>query len=188
MTVGLCTGPLGPVEDARQAPMEDVGAHLQGGDAHQGEKHSNNQNTLFVSFTAPEGTGGHPAPAGGGAPVQDTGVMLLFSACYPARLIFLVCETLIFPGGVALLCSGGDLPLPGGETTGDKMIAFQSCFVWETCGNSQIRRTFSFVKNQWRSEHPNKPAITLYPIVTCRSFWSYLALVIRGPLPSSSGC
>jgi len=147
MTVGLCTGPLGPVEDARQAPMEDVGAHLQGGDAHQ----------------APEGTGGHPAPAGGGAPVQDT-------------------------GGVALLCSGGDLPLPGGETTGDKMLAFQSRFVWETCGNSQIRRPFSFVKNRWRSEHPNKPAITLYPIVTCRSFWSYLALVIRGPLPSSSGC
>lgn len=147
MTVGLCTGPLGPVEDARQAPMEDVGAHLQGGDAHQ----------------APEGTGGHPAPAGGGAPVQDT-------------------------GGVALLCSGGDLPLPGGETTGDKMIAFQSRFVWEKSGNSQIRRTFSFVKNQWRSEHPNKPAITLYPIVTCRSFWSYLALVICGPLPPSSGC
>ena len=73
MTVGRCTGPLGPVEDARQAPMEDVGAHLQGGDAHQGEKRSNNQNTLLFSFTAPEGTGGHPAPAGGGAPAQDTG-------------------------------------------------------------------------------------------------------------------
>lgn len=149
MTVGLCTGPLGPVEDARQAPMEGVGAHLQGGDAHQ----------------APEGTGGHPAPAGGGAPVQDT-------------------------GGVALLCSGGDLPLPGGETTGDKMIAFQSCFVWEKKWKQPNQETFlvSNVKNQWRSEHPNKPAITLYPIVTCRSFWSYLALVIRGPLPSSSGC
>ena len=144
MTVGLCTGPLGPVEDARQAPMEGVGAHLQGGDAHQGEKRSNNQNTLLFSIAAPEGTGGHPAPAGGGAPVQDTGVMPLFIAYYPARFIFLVCETLIFPGGVALLCSGGDLPLPGGETTGDKMIAFQSCFVWEKSGNSQIRRPFSF--------------------------------------------
>ena len=148
MTVGLCTGPLGPVEDARQAPMEDVGAHLQGGDAHQGEKHSNKQNTLFVSFTAPEGTGGHPVPAGGGAPVQDTGVLFLKKFDYLLHLIlhdrsFFVCETL-FPGGVALLCSGGDLPLPGGETTGDKIIAFQSRFVWEKSGNSQIRRPFSF--------------------------------------------
>ena len=104
---------------------------------------SNKQNTLFVSFTAPEGTGGHPAPAGGGAPVQDTGVMLLFSACYPARLIFLVCETLIFPGGVALLCSGGDLPLPGGETTGDKMIAFQSPPEFSFVKN--IRRQFLYI-------------------------------------------
>jgi len=85
MTVGRCAVPLGPVVDAHQAPMEDAGAHLQGGAARQ----------------APEGTGGHPAPAGEGAPAQDT-------------------------GGVALLCSGGDLHLPGGETTGDKMIAFQS--------------------------------------------------------------
>merc|ERR550519_3167826 len=104
MTVGLCTGPLGPVEDVRQAPMEGVGAHLQ-----------------------------------------------------------------------------------GGETTGDKMIAFQSRFVWEKKWKQPNQETFlvSNVKNQWRSEHPNKPAITLYPIVTCRSFWSYLALVIRGPLPRS---
>jgi len=85
MTVDRCAGPLGLVEDARQVPMEDAGAHLQGGVARQ----------------APEGSGGHPAPAGGGAPAQDT-------------------------GGVALPCSGGDLPLPGGETSGDKMIAFQS--------------------------------------------------------------
>ena len=41
-------------------------------------------------------------------------------------------------GGAALPCSGGDLPLPGGETTGDKMIAFLS------------PPEFSFVKNMWR--------------------------------------
>jgi len=146
MTVGLCTGPLGPVEDARQAPMEDVGAHLQGGDAHQ----------------APEGTGGHPAPAGGGAPAQDT-------------------------GGAALPCSGGDLPLPGGETTGDKMIDFQS------------PPEFSFVKNMWRQfliceqnvemaksgdlRTPNKPT-SHHPLpIMCRSFLSYLVLDTSMPLP-----
>ena len=75
MTVVPCTGHLDPAEDDHQAPMEDAGAHLQGGDAHQGEKRSNNQSTLLFSIAAPEGTGGHPAPAGGGAPVQDTGVM-----------------------------------------------------------------------------------------------------------------
>jgi len=51
---------------------------------------------------APEGTEGRLALAGGGAPAQDT-------------------------GGAALPCSGGDLPLPGGETTGDKkIVAFQT--------------------------------------------------------------
>jgi len=61
MTVVPCTGHLDPGEDDHQAPMEDAGAHLQGGDVHQ----------------APEGTGGHLAPAGGGAPVQDTGGVAL---------------------------------------------------------------------------------------------------------------
>merc|ERR1712192_17952 len=63
---------------------------------------------------AQEDTGDHPALAGGGAQAQDT-------------------------GGAALPCSGGDLPLLGGETTGDKkIVAFQ--FLPE----------FSFVKNMWR--------------------------------------
>ena len=90
---------------------------------------------IFLSFLAPEGTGGHLAPAGGGAPVQDTGVLFLKKVDYLLHFIlhilhdrsFFVCETL-FPGGVALLCSGGDLPLPGEGTTGDKMLAFQSHF------------------------------------------------------------
>lgn len=59
--------------------MGGVGVHLPGGDDH----------------LAPGGTGGHPAPAEGGAPVRDT-------------------------GEAALLSSEGDLPLQGGETTGDK--------------------------------------------------------------------
>ena len=59
MTVGPCAD-LRPV-GAHQAHMEDAGAHLQGGDAHQ----------------APEGTGGHPAPAGGEARAQDTGEIFL---------------------------------------------------------------------------------------------------------------
>ena len=39
MIVGPCAGPLDPVEDAHQVLMEGAGAHLQGGDALQGEKH-----------------------------------------------------------------------------------------------------------------------------------------------------
>ena len=78
MIVGPCGGPLDPVEDAHQVRMDGAGAHLQGGDALQGEKHysdllDDGLLSLLFSFSAPEGTGGHPAPAGGGAPAQDTG-------------------------------------------------------------------------------------------------------------------
>ena len=45
MTVVLCAAPLAPAVDAHQAPMEDAGAHLQGGVAPQGEKHSDYQCT-----------------------------------------------------------------------------------------------------------------------------------------------
>ena len=100
MTVGPCTGPLGLVivEDAHQAPMEDAGAHLQGGGARQGEKNSIDHNISFlIFFSAQEGTGGHPAPAGGGAPAQDTGgifalEMPILTASHPAiarSIIFL---------------------------------------------------------------------------------------------------
>ena len=85
MTVVLCAAPLAPAVDAHQAPMEDAGAHLQGGVAPQGEKHSYfqctrmvenipiDQNTWSFPFSAPEGTGGLPAPEGEGALAQDTG-------------------------------------------------------------------------------------------------------------------
>ena len=39
MTVDQCADPLDLVEDAHQVLMEGAGAHLQGGDGPQGEKH-----------------------------------------------------------------------------------------------------------------------------------------------------
>ena len=81
--------------------------------------------------------------------------------CYPVWLIILACETFIFPGGVGLLCSGGDLPLPGGGTTGDKMIAFQSRFVWENMWKRPNQETFLVCEkiveiwaSQQTSHHP----------------------------------